>query len=91
MENNNTDFRKRKHASVGEGLYKFLWGQEVELGDCIFYTILSECLLALIWLFTIERIGINVKFSLIVWAGIVFLIWREYFKTRSAKKREQDG
>ena len=48
MEKNNMDFRKRKHASFSESLYKFIWGQEVELGDCIFYTILSECLLALI-------------------------------------------
>ncbi|MBI9108852.1 MAG: hypothetical protein JEZ04_19070 [Spirochaetales bacterium] len=85
------DFKKRKHDSIGKALYKFIWGQEVELGDCVFYTILSEILLALLWLFTFERIGISVEFSLIVWVVIVFLIWREYIKTRPGKKREQDG
>jgi hypothetical protein len=86
MEKSTLDFKKRKHDSLGKALYKFVWGQEVELGDCVFYTILSEILLALIWLFTLERIGIGVELSPIVWAVIVFFIWREYIKTRPNKK-----
>jgi len=75
------------------GLYRFIWGEEVEFGDCLFYSILTIVLLGLIWLFTFERIGIPVAYSLIPWVAIVMLIWRQYFRThperwkaRKAKK-----
>jgi hypothetical protein len=66
-------------------LYHFLWGEEVEFGDCLFYSILSICLLGLLWLFTFELIGIPLGFSLIVWAILVCLIWRQYFRTHPEK------
>ena len=82
---------RKKGGRIGRGLHRFIWGPEVELGDCIFYTILTEILLALIWLFTFERIGIPVQFSLIPWAGIVYLIWREYVKHHPKGKGKAHG
>ncbi len=88
MEFDNTTTRKHK---FGAGLHKFIWGPRVEFGDCVFYTILTEILLGLIWLFTLERIGIGVEFSLIPWVGIVFLIWREYFRHNPKGKGKAHG
>ena len=68
---------------IKAAMYKFIWGQEVELGDCIFYTVLTLVLIGLIWLFTFERIGLPLYFSLLPWAYIVYLIWKEYKTTRN--------
>jgi hypothetical protein len=72
---------------IKEALHNFVWGpQEVaEFGDCLFYTILTICLIGLIWLFTFEKIGIPVEFSLIPWAALVYLIWRQYYRTHPEK------
>ena len=72
----------KKRRSFIQALYRFVWGPEVELGDCIFYTILTLVLMGLIWLFTFERIGIHVGFVLIPWAALVYAIWHQYKKTR---------
>ena len=67
---------------IKASLYKFIWGPEVELGDCIFYTVLTLVLIGLVWLFTFERIGISIYFSFIPWFLIVYLIWKQYLTTR---------
>jgi hypothetical protein len=77
----------RTGKKIMEASSRFLWGQEVEFGDCLFYSILSLCLLGLIWLFTFERIGIPVGFSLIPWALLVWLIWRRYFRAHPEKRK----
>lgn len=75
---------KRK-SKFGKAMRKFVWGEEVELGDCIFYTIFTLVIIGLIWLFTFEKwFGIRVEFSLIVWLCVTFLIWRQYWIKRSA-------
>lgn len=66
-------------SKFGKAMYKFIWGEGAEFGDCLFYTILTLCLLSLIWLFTFELLGIKVEFCLIPWVFIVFLIWKEYY------------
>ena len=66
-------------SKFGKAMYKFVWGEGAEFGDCLFYTILTLCLLGLIWLFTMELIGIRVQFCLIPWVVLVYLIWREYY------------
>ncbi len=68
-----------------KSLFRFVWGPEVELGDCIFYTILTLVLMGLVWLFTFERIGIHVGFVLIPWAGVVYAIWKQYIKYNRPK------
>ncbi len=68
-------------------LYRFVWGQEVEFGDCLFYSILTICLIGLVWLFTFELIGIPLWVSLIPWAVLVYLIWRQYFRTHPERLR----
>lgn len=74
---------------IMKSLYKFVWGpDEVEFGDCVFYTILTLVLVVLIWLFTFELIGIPVEFSLIAWAAIVYAIWHQYYKTHPDKRRK---
>ena len=70
---------------IKDALYHFVWGQEVELGDCIFYTVLTLVLLGLLWLFTFERLGISVNYSLFPWVALVFLIWRQYYRTHPEK------
>ena len=85
------EYGKRKHKSIGSALHHFVWGPEVEFGDCVFYTVLTEVLLGLVWLFTLERVGINVRYSFIVWAVLVFLIWREYRKYHPKEKGIKNG
>lgn len=63
-----------------KAMYRFVWGEGAEFGDCLFYTILTLCLIGWIWLFTFELIGISVWFSLIPWLAVVYLIWREYYR-----------
>jgi len=77
-----------KGSKFKESLFRFVWGPEVELGDCIFYTILTLVLLGLVWLFTFERIGIHVGFVFIPWAAIVYAIWKQYVKHNSTKDKE---
>jgi len=76
-------------SGVKAALYKFVWGQEVEFGDCLFYTILTIVLLGLVWLFTLERIGVPVEFSVLPWLWLVYLIWREYYRTHPEKLRKR--
>lgn len=86
-QNGAAEFVAKKHSSFGSAVHHFIWGPEVEFGDCVFYTILTLVLLGLFWLFTFERIGIGVEYSLIVWAVLVYFIWRE----RAKFKRESEG
>ena len=81
--------KRDKRGRISRGLHRFIWGPEVEIGDCIFYTILSEILLALIWLFTFERIGIHVRYSLIPWAGIVYPDLERIREASSKGKRKR--
>ena len=67
-------------SKFGKAMYKFVWGEGAEFGDCIFYTVLTLCLLGIIWLFTLELLGIKIYFCLIPWVILVYLIWREFFK-----------
>ncbi|MDR3123362.1 MAG: hypothetical protein LBU16_06240 [Treponema sp.] len=67
-------------SKFGRVMYKFIWGEGAEFGDCLFYSILTLCLLGLIWLFTFELLGISVYFCLIPWVVLVYLIWREYYR-----------
>jgi len=77
----------KKRSKFGQAMWKLVWGQEVEFGDCIFYTIFTWALIGLIWIFTIEKwTGISVWYSLILWVIVVFLIWKQYSKQRAANK-----
>ena len=71
----------KNKSKFGKAMWKFVWGDDVELGDCIFYTVFTCVMIGLIWLFTLEKwLGVNVWFSLIAWLCVVYLIWRQYFK-----------
>ncbi len=74
-----------------KALYTFVWGPEVEFGDCIFYTILTLVLIGLIWLFTFEKLGVSIYFCLIPWAALVWAIWKQYRKTHPEKFRSSTG
>ena len=77
----------KQRSKFGKAMYKLVWGDGTELGDCIFYTIFTLAILTLLWLITIEKwLGLHVGFVLIPWAAVVVLIWREFAKT-SMKKR----
>lgn len=77
---------KKSKSKFGKAMWKFVWGSEVELGDCIFYTVFTLVMIGLIWLFTIEKwFGIHVEFSLIVWLLVAYGIWKQYFKQRRAR------
>lgn len=67
-------------SKFGKAMYKFVWSEGAELGDCIFYTILTLCLIGIIWLFTFELLGINIYFCFVPWVILVYLIWREYYR-----------
>lgn len=76
---------KRK-SRFGDAMRKFVWGEEVELGDCIFYTAFTLVMIGLIWLFTFEKwFGIRIEFSLIAWLVVAFLIWKQYWKKRKRR------
>lgn len=70
-------------SKFGKVMWKFVWGEDVEFGDCIFYTVFTYVMIGIIWLFTIEKwFGISVWFSLIVWLFVTYLIWKQYWKMR---------
>jgi hypothetical protein len=84
-------------SKFGKAMWKFVWGEEVELGDCIFYTVFTFAMIGIIWLFTFEKwFGIDVKFSLIAWLIVAYLIWKQYYKMRvrraqALKKRDDSA
>jgi hypothetical protein len=69
--------------------YTFIFGTEIELGDSIFFTVLTLVLLGLLWLMTLEKyFGIPVEFVLIPWAVLVFFLWRGYSKSKKARGKK---
>lgn len=77
----------KEKSKFGKAMYKLVWGEGTELGDCIFYTIFTLAILTLIWLVTFEKwFGFHIGFVLIPWAAVVVLIWREFTKTGRKKK-----
>jgi len=50
----------------------------MELGDRIFYSVLSLILIGLFWLKFIEPNGLSIYWSLIAWGGVLFFLW--FFK-----------
>lgn len=70
-------------VSIKDVLFRFVFGNEVEWGDSIFYSCLTLVLIALLWLMTIEKwFNISVWVSLIPWAVVVYLIWKAYFRQK---------
>lgn len=50
----------------------------MELGDRIFYSVLSLILIGLLWLKFVEPHGLSIYWSLIVWVCVLIFLW--YFK-----------
>lgn len=57
----------------------------MELGDRIFYSVLSLILIGLFWLKFVEPLGLSIYWSLIVWAGMLIFLW--YFKRPNNREK----
>lgn len=80
--------RKSLLQQIKDGLFKFFFGEEIEFGDSVFFTISSLILITLFWLAIIEKyLHISVWGALIVWGLVVTLIWRGYAKYKKRRTR----
>ena len=64
-------------------IFRLVFGNEIEWGDSIFYSILSLVLIGLLWLMTVEKwVGLSIWLCLIPWAVLVVLLWKAYFRQK---------
>jgi len=80
--------RKSLLTRIKDGVFKFFFGEEIEFGDSVFFTISSLILITLFWLAVIEKyLHISVWGALIAWGIVIALIWRGYAKYRKRRMR----
>ncbi len=80
--------RKSLFTRIKDRAFKFFFGEEIEFGDSVFFTISSLILITLFWLAIIEKyLHISVWGAPIVWGIVTTFIWRGYAKYKKRRMR----